>query len=278
MDKIFPRISIVTPSYNQGEYLEKTIRSVIDQNFANLEFIVMDGGSNDNSLEIIKRYENQIDYWVSEPDKGQADAIYRGFERATGDVIGWLNSDDLFMPGALKKVGAFFMENREVDCVSGGCLDIDEEGRIIQERGKPKYNLGIKQDFNKLLFWEMGFYQPASFWRREAFFRVGGFDVNLRFCFDYDMYLRLAMEKPLGCIDEFLACFRNHGESKTSTIPDTSAREKDEVLRRHGLYDTPAFMRYMRRRKYVWTESLRKRIVELDRSRGGLQVPMPPGG
>jgi glycosyltransferase involved in cell wall biosynthesis len=276
MDKKPLKISIITPSYNQVNYIEQTIRSVVHQKYPEVEYIVMDGGSTDGTKDIILHHEKDIDFWVSEPDKGQADAIYRGFERAAGDIIGWLNSDDLLMPGALNKVGTFFMANRNVDCVSGGCLDIDEEGRVIQEKGKPKYNLGIKQNFKKLLFWEMGFYQPASFWRRDAFFRVGGFDVNLRFCFDYDMYLRLASEKPFGCIDDFLACFRNHGESKTSTISDTWAREKDEVLRRHGLYDTPAFIRYMRRRKYVWAESLRKRNVELDRRRGEFQVPMPP--
>ncbi len=268
-----PKISIITPSYNQGEYLEKTIQSVVDQNFANLEFIVMDGGSSDGSVEIIKKYEDHIDYWISKPDKGQADAIYRGFERATGEIVGWLNSDDFLLPGALEKVASFFAANPDVDCVVGGCLLVDEGGELIREKNHPKYFLGLKQDFRKLLFWETGFCQPASFWRKDAFFRVGGFDRNLRFCFDYDLFLSLAKEKPFGVIPDFLACFRHHGESKTSTISEVCEREKVEVRRKHGLYETPAIMRYLWRRKYVWAESYRKRLMEIKRRMGKVQIP-----
>lgn len=278
MDKKHPIISIITPSYNQSEYLEKTICSVISQGYPELEFIIMDGGSDDGSVEIIKKYLDNIDYWVSEPDKGQADAIYRGFERSSGEIIGWLNSDDFLMPEALKKVALFFEENPHVDCVIGGCLLVDEGGSLIRLNNRPQYYLGLKQDFRKLLFWETGFCQPACFWRRDAFFRVGGFDRDLRFCFDYDMFLRLAKEKPFGVIPDFLACFRHHGESKTSTLSDVCEREKVEVRRKHGLYSTPPIIRYLTRRRYVWEEGFRKRILEIKRKTGRLGIPAVKGG
>ena len=268
-----PRISIVTPSFNQGEYIEQAILSVIGQGFPGLEYVIMDGGSTDQTRGILETYDREIHYWVSEPDKGQADAIYRGFERATGDIVGWLNSDDFLLPGALEKVASFFANNPDVDCVIGGCLLVDEGGEMIREKNRPQYYLGLKQDFRKLLFWETGFCQPASFWRREAFFRVGGFDRDLRFCFDYDLFLRLAREKPFGVIPDFLACFRHHGESKTSTLSEVCESEKVEVRGRHGLYDSSAPIRYLQRRKYVWAESYRKRIIELKRRMGKIEIP-----
>jgi len=273
-----PKISIITPSYNQGNYIEQTISSVIEQGYPDLEYIVMDGGSNDGTKNILETYDSEIHYWVSEPDKGQADAIYRGFERASGEIIGWLNSDDFLLPDSLEKVGAFFAANPDVDCVIGGCLLVDEGGELIKEKNRPQYFLGLQQDFSKLLFWETGFCQPASFWRRDAFFRVGGFDRDLRFCFDYDLFLRLAKEKPFGVIPDFLACFRHHGESKTSTLSQVCEREKVEVRRKHGLYDTPLLKRYLRRRKYVWVESYRKRLMELKRRMGKLPIPDISGG
>lgn len=268
-----PGISIITPSFNQGEYIERTIQSVLYQEYPELEYVVMDGGSTDGTKNILETYDSAIHYWVSEPDKGQADAIFRGFERASGEIIGWLNSDDFLLPDALEKVAVFFAANPDVDCVVGGCLLVDEGGELIKEKNRPQYFLGLKQDFSKLLFWETGFCQPASFWRRDAFFRVGGFDRDLRFCFDYDLFLRLATEKPFGVIMDFLACFRHHGESKTSTLSEVCEKEKTEVRMRHGLNETPAPIRYLRRRKYVWAESYRKRLMELKRRIGKLQVP-----
>jgi len=114
-----PKFSIVTPSYNQGNYIEQTISSVIEQGYPELEYLVMDGGSTDGTKNVLETYDSEIHYWVSEPDKGQADAIFRGFERASGEIIGWLNSDDFLLPDALEKVGAFFAANPDVDCVIG---------------------------------------------------------------------------------------------------------------------------------------------------------------
>src|SRR5437762_483466 len=124
--KQWPRITIVTPSFNQAQFLEETIRSVLLQGYPNLEYIVMDGGSTDGSAEILEKYSPWIDHWVSEKDNGQADAIYRGFERATGEIIGWVNSDDLLLPGALAAHAEYFLRHHQAQLVMGGCLWIDE--------------------------------------------------------------------------------------------------------------------------------------------------------
>ena len=129
MNRIAPRISIVTPSYNQARFLEKTIRSVLDQEYPNLEYIVMDGGSDDGSVEILRRYSNRLTYWRSSRDDGQADAIKRGFTLATGDILGWVNSDDLLLPGSLEHVAHQFRQHRGADFLAGGFVPIDENGR-----------------------------------------------------------------------------------------------------------------------------------------------------
>jgi glycosyltransferase involved in cell wall biosynthesis len=268
------KITIVIPNLNNRLYLDKAIRSIIHQDYPNKELIVIDGGSKDGSQEIIKRYEDQIDFWISEPDQGQADAIFRGFERSTGEILGWLNSDDYLLPGTFHKVASFFENNPKMDCVIGGCYIVDDRDELLKDsKHRPMYYFGLKQHFYKLLYWETGFCQPASFWRREAFFRVGGFDRDLLFCFDYDLYLRLAREKPFGTIEDFLACFRHHQESKSSRIPEVSDREKVTVKRRHGFFEIPSIVRFFRRRGYVLAESVRKRLVEVKRRKGKIKIP-----
>src|ERR1017187_5416726 len=224
------KVSIVTPSFNQGPFLEATIRSVLSQDLPDFEYIVMDGGSRDGSREIIEGYGARLSYWESAPDAGQADAIYRGFERATGEVLGWVNSDDVLLPGALRRVARFFDENPKEDWVVGGCLMVDAEGAPLRTRlGSPVFYKGYSVSFLQLLYWSPGFAQPASFWRRRAFFECGGFDRSLQFCFDYDLYLRLASKRASGAIPEFLACFRVHGGSKSARLADVR-RSEEELL------------------------------------------------
>ncbi|GAG62509.1 unnamed protein product [marine sediment metagenome] len=129
----WPRISVITPSYNQGRFLEKTILSVLNQNYPNLEYIIIDGGSTDESINIIKKYENYIDYWVSEKDRGQADALNKGFKKATGDIIGWQNSDDIYLPSVFLKIAELFKQNPKIDIIYGNRFDIDEDNNIIGE-------------------------------------------------------------------------------------------------------------------------------------------------
>lgn len=232
--KPWPKISIVTPSYNQGQFLEETIRSVLMQGYPNLEYIIMDGGSTDNSVEIIKKYEPWLTSWVSEKDNGQADAIHRGFEKATGEIIGWLNSDDYLFPSALKVVAQKFLDNLGADQVTGGYVVIRSNGREIC-----KY-YSFPQTFESLLCAGMLFGQMASFWKRKAYFEVGGFDQSLRFCFDYDLFLRLAKKKSPSGIDQVLAAFRLHDMSKSMTIwEEVGTVEKSKLQEEFGIFQIP---------------------------------------
>lgn len=235
-----PKISIVTPSYNQAQYLEATMRSILDQGYPDLEYIVMDGGSTDDSAEIIQKYSDRLTYWESAPDKGQADAIFRGFERATGEIFCYVNSDDLLLPGSLEMVGRWFREHPDEEWVVGGSILIDGLGKPIirSRRGLPEADLGVKVTFKRLLLHNCGgFHQPASFWRRSAFEQAGGFDRTLRFCFDYDLFFRLARRRPSGRIRSFLAAFRYHPASKTSTLESVFREENETLWKRYGRYD-----------------------------------------
>jgi len=236
-----PQISIVTPSFNQAEFLEEAILSVLEQGYANLEYIIMDGGSTDGSVDIIKRYAQRLTHWESAPDGGQTDAISRGFHGATGEILGWLNSDDLLLRGCLQKVGQFFADRANRSCVVGGCVHIGPGGELLRDSaGIPVCNLGSRLSYSKLLFWQCGCVnQPATFWRREALWKVGGLDTRLQFCMDYDLYIRLARLGSFGRIRDYLACFRLHPASKTSTIPETMTRENRLLWERYGRYKPP---------------------------------------
>jgi glycosyltransferase involved in cell wall biosynthesis len=233
-----PRITIVTPSFNQASFLEATLRSVLDQNYPNLEYIIMDGGSTDGSVGIIQNYANRLAHWEAHRDLGQADAIYRGFERSTGEILGWLNSDDMLLPGSLQKVGEFFAARPEVDCVVAGCITIDAGGSVVRGRlGLRCINLGAPVTFRKLLLSKYhGFNQAATFWRRSAFFAVGGFDRSLQFCLDFDLFLRLSKKKAFGRLKEFVACYRSHPASKTSSLQDVCLREATVLWKKYGRY------------------------------------------
>ena len=130
----YPKISIITPSYNQGQFLEQTILSILSQDYPNLEYIIMDGGSSDNSVEIIRKHEDNLTYWVSEPDKGQSDAINKGFQRATGDILTWLNSDDYYLPGTLHTVAEYFTQHPDVECIYGDLQVVASNGDLLYVR------------------------------------------------------------------------------------------------------------------------------------------------
>ncbi|MBN1975115.1 MAG: glycosyltransferase [Sedimentisphaerales bacterium] len=231
----YPKISIVTPSYNQAPYLEATLKSVLTQKYPNLEYIVMDGGSTDGSVEIIKRYADRLAHWESHPDKGQADAIYRGFEISSGNIFGFLNSDDILLPGSLSIVGQYFKDHPIEEWVVGGTIYIDKNGQRLYNRFHlPICNLGARISFKQLLFFGCTFNQPASFWRRDTFFALGGFDKTLQFCFDYDLYLRLSQRRKSGRIKQFLACFRIHPMAKSSTIHNICDIEKEILWQKYG--------------------------------------------
>ena len=207
-----PRITIVTPSFNQGQYLEQTIRSVLDQNYPNLEYIVMDGGSTDGSVPILKRYAARLTHWVSERDAGQADAINMGLGRATGDILAYLNSDDVYEPGALDTVGRFFAAHPETDVVYGHYCYVDARGAVLQRHVPPLFDLTTLAlgDFIS---------QPTVFMRRRVWQTVGRFDTRLHCVLDWDYWLRAALK---GCRFDrcaaALARMRMHAASKTMTV------------------------------------------------------------
>lgn len=208
----WPKISIVTPSYNQGQFLEETVQSVLDQGYPNLEYIIIDGGSTDNSVEILRNYTERLAYWVSEPDRGQSHAINKGFQRATGDVLAWLCSDDLYLPDTLHTVGRFFFKHPDVDVVYGDVVEIDEGGGILRAVRTP--------NFNRLALLARGISvpQPTTFFRRRVYKQVGGLDETLNWNMDYEYLLRIAFGgHRIRRIAQPVAKFRLHSASKTVT-------------------------------------------------------------
>jgi glycosyltransferase involved in cell wall biosynthesis len=227
-----PRITIITPSFNQGTFIERTIKSVLSQGYPNLEYIVVDGGSTDDTLGILRRYEKEL-RWVSEPDSGQSDAINKGIRMSSrispGDIVAYLNSDDTYEPGALKRVAEYFQENPACMWLTGRCRIIDE--RDNEFRGlvsRYKNFLLARYSYNMLLVTNF-ICQPATFLKRELFEEVGPFDVNEHLVMDYEYWLRAGGghggHRP-GIINSNLACFRVYTESKTSSsFKDTFSRE-----------------------------------------------------
>ncbi len=206
----WPRISIVTPSYNQGRFLEKAILSILNQKYPNLEYMVLDGGSTDNSVDIIKRYSNQLSHWESGPDKGQAAAIAEGFAFSSGTILGWLNSDDMLMPDALINVANAFLAAPEICAVTGRCVIIDTDGKPFA------VNIPIIRCWRSMLYFGSGFYQMATFWRKSAYEAVGQLNAEMYFSFDADLFLRLRKYGQIEAINSYLAAYRSHKRSKTT--------------------------------------------------------------
>ena len=219
-----PRISVVTPSYQQAEYLANTIESVISQGYPNLEYIIIDGGSTDGSIEIIRKYSRHLAYFVSERDEGQAHAIINGFARASGNVCAWLNSDDTYEPGALLRVGEFFLQQPDVGFLYGDYNLIDESGRVLEHKKQPSFDLSIAK------YAYMTIPQPAAFWRANAYRAVGGVKMEFKFSMDYDLFLRMAQITKVQHVAVRLANFRVHGRSKTATAQSTY-REEVHMIR-----------------------------------------------
>ena len=209
------RFSIVIPSFNQGQFIESTIVSIIEQQYPNTELIVIDGGSTDGTTDILRKYSTHISYWVSGPDAGQSHAIAKGFERATGDIYCWLNSDDVYLGGALQAVNKAFTQSK-ADIVYGNKQIIDREGTVVSHRLVTPFLPDFMRD--AYLCGGFGIYQPAAFWRRETYLRSGGIDQSLRFCMDNDLFDKFViMGAHFQFLDMSLAGFRVHIDSKTST-------------------------------------------------------------
>ncbi|MBI3912591.1 MAG: glycosyltransferase [Chloroflexi bacterium] len=222
------RISVITPSLNQAAFIEATIRSVLDQDYAALDYIVIDGGSTDGTLAKLRGFGNRL-RWVSEPDHGQSDAINKGMLMASGDVMAYLNADDLYLPGTLERVANYLATHPEAEWVYGHCQVIDETGAFMGKLNAPPFNL--RRMIQRAEFLP----QPAVFWRRSAATVVGEFDARLHYAMDYDYFIRLAKQSPGHRLDADLACFRFQPTSKTITSEEEHWREALMVSERHGL-------------------------------------------
>ncbi len=203
-----PKLSIVTPSFNQGKFLEETIVSVLDQNYPNLEYIVIDGGSRDESVEVIKRYEKHLAYWVSEKDRGQVHAINKGIEKSTGEIFGFINSDDLYLPSTFATVAEHFDQHSESEWVCGDTI-IFGEGRADE-----LIETVVPKSAAHCLSWAYTAAQPGHFWKRELV--AGGFDESWPYDFDHDLYVRLLLAgHKCEHIPQAFARYRLHDASKT---------------------------------------------------------------
>ncbi len=204
------KISIITPSFNQGDFIEQTILSVISQNYTNLEYIIIDGGSNDNTVEVIKKHEKHLTYWVSEKDRGQSHALNKGFKKATGDIIAWINSDDMYLPETFDFIVKMFKQNPDVDIIYGDVINFSET----------KENYYKVKEFEPLDFLSrISIHQPGVFWRRKLLGKVGLLDETLHYSMDYDLWMRLFFNYKSLKIDKPFAKFRMHEKSKTTGSP-----------------------------------------------------------
>jgi glycosyltransferase involved in cell wall biosynthesis len=229
---ILPRITVITPSLNQGEYIRQTIESVLGQDYPDLEYIVMDGGSTDGTIHILKEFEHRL-AWVSERDRGQSHAINKGLQRATGEVIAFLNSDDMYGPGALRKVGEFFARHPRASWLTGRCRVIDRDGHEVRRAVTFYKNMWLRLGSYRALLVLDYVSQPATFWHRRVVEKVGFFDETLHFAMDYDYSLRVGREFRLWVVNEYLADFRIHPTSKGGASAHTQFGEDLEIAKKY---------------------------------------------
>ncbi len=223
-----PLVSIITPTFNQAKYIEDTILSVRNQDYPRIEHIVIDGGSTDGTLDILRKYEDKLT-WISEKDRGQADAINKGFRRATGDIFGWVNSDDMYVPGAIRTVVEHFNTHPEDSFIYGDCEALDESGKSYGIRTH------VKQGGWKELVGELDFIvQPASFWRANVWKTCGELDESLHYTLDYEYWMRAARHFPPHYIPVLLAKERLYAAAKTFSGAVTRMEEIEMVAKRHG--------------------------------------------
>ncbi len=216
-EKNYPKLTVVTPSYNQAAYLERTILSVLNQGYPNLEYFIMDGGSTDGSVSIIQKYEPYLAGWVSEKDRGQTDAINKGFRRATGDYVSFQNSDDVFAPGALLRVADAWRQHPDTDVFFGDMYITDEADVIVEELRAPTFCAECQ------IYEGMQVFNQSLFIRRDCLNRFGLLDESLRFVIDYEIVTRLGVEPGTNFrhVDGFWGGFRKQPDAKTSTLAAT---------------------------------------------------------
>jgi hypothetical protein len=251
-----PKISVVTPSLNQGQFLEDTILSVLGQLYPRLEYFVMDGGSRDQSVEIIRRYESSLAGWVSEPDSGQPQAINKGFAKASGDILAWVNSDDLLMPGTLNHVAEWYRRSaKEPSLLYGGCLFYREPsgtGCGCTARPFCREDL-LKEDF---------IYQPSAFWTRSLWEQTGPLNESLHFTFDWEWFIRASLKGAFESSNRCLSLYRIHSQHKTGSAGIVRDREILELITRFAPRDVQALFTtvFEHRPQYLKRSALIKRL------------------
>ena len=238
-----PKLSIVTPSYNQGQFIKATIDSILSQDFTDFEYIIMDGGSTDETLDILRSYNDPRLTWVSEPDNGQTDAINKGFSRATGDYFAYLNSDDVYKPGAFQRIVEYFDAHSDVDMVFGDCEVIDENGDFQYLRKSHPF------DISDLLFLRFHISQPATFWRASVAHQVGDFNASLKIVMDIDYWMRISLQtQGIAYIPDTLAGFRVHGVNKSLDMVAT-IEEARRIL--DAFFELPQLPQHLNAQKSV---------------------------
>lgn len=227
----WPKFSVVTPSFNQGQYLEETIRSVLLQNYPNLEYFVMDGGSKDGSVEIIKKYEPWLTYWVSEADAGQSAAINKGLNLGTGDIFAWLNSDDFYSPNMLSHAAIYLALHPEVGMIFGDRSVVDENSKIVQY-------IRYFSFFRWQLRYMSGIPQESAFFRAEIFRKAGQLDEHLQYAMDFDLWWRLSKITKFKHVHEIVGNYRNHEATKgnvTNSMVESPFRREVNLVRKKYL-------------------------------------------
>ena len=223
-----PKVSIITPSFNQGQFLEASMLSVLEQDYPNMEYIVVDGGSKDNSVEVIKKYQDRLTWWVSEKDKGHADALNKGFARATGEILAWLNSDDIYFPNAVSEAVSVLKDHPDVGMVYGDADLIDDSGvKVGQFASK-------QTGYRKMLRGSVHIPQATTFFRTDVWQQVGPLDLSLFFSFDYDLWVRIAKHSKVLYVPRRWAKFRIHSAGKTIVNDDRCYPDMLRVLEREG--------------------------------------------
>ena len=233
MSNNIPRISVITPSFNQGKFIERTIESVINQGYPNLEYIIVDGGSTDGTIDILKKYSDKL-FWVSEKDKGQADAINKGIEMSNGEIIAYINSDDKYEKNAFKRVSDVFKKDASVMWVTGRCRIIGENDIEIRRMITAYKNILLSRYNYSLLLMMNPISQPATFWRRRVIEDIGMFNINEHLVMDYEYWLRIGQKYTLSVINEYLACFRIHKRSKTESAHFSNYKQGLAVSKRYS--------------------------------------------
>ena len=232
-----PRITVVTPSFNHAGFIEETIRSVLLQNYANLEYVIVDGGSTDGTVDVVQRYAPWLAWWVSERDRGQSHAINKGFARASGEWVAWINSDDVLYPGALAAIARAADRDPGAGLIYGAGAKIDPSGRVIQKVPFRPYD-------ERLLRTKYFMLQQSTFMRRAAFSEVGGLDESLQYVMDWDVAIRIGRRHPICAIADDIGMFRIHPAAKTQGDIWTWGREIAAVGRKHNGVADPNFIAF----------------------------------